>query len=234
MKKNIIIALVVVGVIGIFYFTTQNSVSDPTSTTQETSNTTNTQRSPTGQDSQTAGVSTYSLIPAESSIKWSAGKPAISGYTHTGTIGLTSGSLIQQPTGYAGTFVIDMNSIKITSLGGGKVGKESALEGHLKGDDFFSATTFPTGTFTVNSITSTGVKDSYIVKGDLTLKGKTNPVEFPAVMTQVADGKITAQGSVDIDRTKWDITYGSGSFFSNLADNAIDNTIKLSLTLVAK
>lgn len=177
---------------------------------------------------------TYTLITNESVIAWEASKPKISGYTHTGTIGLKSGSLAIQDTASKGTFTIDMNTIKVTSLGGGKAGKESLLESHLKGDNFFGATTNPTGTFTVDSITTATAKDTYTVKGNLTLKGTTKPVEFPVVMTQSATGKVTAQGAVTINRTLWGITYGSGTFFDNLADNAIDDNIKLRLTLVAQ
>jgi len=179
-------------------------------------------------------VGTYSLITNESSIVWEAGKPQISGYTHTGTIGLSSGAFVVADKAFSGKFTINMNDIKVTSLGGGKVGKESALETHLKKADFFDSETYPTGTFAIDSLTQTATANTYTVKGKLTLKGITKPVEFPVVISQSANGKVVATGPVTIDRTLWGITYGSGSFFSNLADNAIDNNIKLRLTLTAK
>ena len=48
------------------------------------------------------------------------------------------------------------------------------------------------------------------------------------------DGLLKARGTFQIDRTKWGITFGSGNFFSNLADNAIDDMISLELNLVAE
>lgn len=179
---------------------------------------------------------TYALLPSESVIEWSAGKPLISGYVHKGTIALSSGSLVLSEKTGTGSFTIDMNTIKVVSLGGGKSGKESALESHLKGDNFFASAKFPTGAFKVNSMEmekKQGV-DTYVIKGDLTLKGVTKPVELLAVVKQGADGKITASGPVVINRTQWGITYGSGSFFDGLADNAIDDNIQLTLKLVAK
>jgi polyisoprenoid-binding protein YceI len=197
-----------------------------------------------GQKPSTAGVSVqgaaslkpgmYALLPSESVIEWSAGKPLISDYVHKGTIGLSAGSLLVSEKTSTGSFTIDMNAIKVLSLGGGKSGKESALESHLKGDNFFASAQFPTGAFKVNSMEKKAGADSYLIKGDLTLKGVTKPVELSAIVKQGTDGKITASGPVTINRTLWGITYGSGSFFSGLANNAIDDNIKLNLKLVAK
>jgi polyisoprenoid-binding protein YceI len=177
---------------------------------------------------------TYALLPTESIIEWSAGKPLISDYVHKGTIGLSAGSLVVSEKTSTGSFTIDMNAIKVLSLGGGKTGKESALESHLKGDNFFASAKFPTGEFKVNSMEKKGGTDFYLIKGYLTLKGVTKPVELSAVVVQGADSKIIASGPVVINRTLWGVTYGSGSFFKGLANNAIDDDIKLTLKLVAK
>lgn len=193
--------------------------------------------SPAGADVQGVAIlklGTYALLPSESVIEWSAGKPLISDYVHKGTIGLSAGSLVVSEKTSTGSFTIDMNAIKVLSLGGGKAGKESALESHLKGDNFFASAKFPTGAFKVNSMEKKEGVGSYLIKGDLTLKGVTKPVELSAAVTQGTDGKITATGPVTINRTLWGITYGSGSFFSGLANNAIDDNIKLNLKLVAK
>jgi polyisoprenoid-binding protein YceI len=74
---------------------------------------------------------------------------------------------------------------------------------------------------------------NYEIQGDLTLKGETHPVTFPAVIYLDAEGALVAEAATEIDRTLWGITAGSGSFFDNLADNAIDNMISLSFYLVA-
>lgn len=243
--KILLILVLVLGLGGGIYVSQKNTTSDSTAienkaetntantvaTTPSASETATTVSAPSAVSLKTG---TYALIQNESSIAWEASKPLISGYTHTGTIGLSKGEIVVKGSALSGNFTIDMNTIKVTSLGGGKAGKETALEGHLKGDNFFGTTSFPTGSFTIDSVTANSSSNSYTVKGNLTLKGVTKPVEFPVTITQSGDGKITAKGPVAINRTLWGITYASGNFYDNVANNAIDDTIKLQLTLVAK
>ena len=133
--------------------------------------------------------------------------------SHEGTIALQSGILtFEGDKLVGGEFVIDMTTITNTDLDGDNKGK---LEGHLKSDDFFGVTTFPTATLVFKDVKSTG-KNSYAVTGDLTIKGIKNPVSFDI---SVYGSKATA--SVKIDRTKFDVRYGSTSFFDNLKDKAI-------------
>ena len=133
--------------------------------------------------------------------------------SHQGTIALQSGNLtFEADKLVGGEFVINMTTITNTDLEGDYKGK---LEGHLKSDDFFGVTTFPTATLVFKDVKSTG-KNSYAVTGDLTIKGITNPVSFDI---SIYGSKATA--SVKIDRTKFDVRYGSTSFFDNLKDKAI-------------
>ena len=74
---------------------------------------------------------------------------------------------------------------------------------------------FPTASLVFNEVKATG-KNSYSVTGDLTIKGKTNPVTFSI---SIYGNKATA--SLKIDRTKYDVKYGSASFFDGLKDKAI-------------
>ena len=133
--------------------------------------------------------------------------------SHEGTINLKSGFLnfdANKLTG--GEFVMDMTSLIVTDLEGEYKGK---LEGHLKSDDFFGIENFPTASLVFNEVKSTG-KNSYSVTGDLTIKGKTNPVTFSI---SFYGNKATA--SLKVDRTKFDVKYGSASFFDDLKDKAI-------------
>lgn len=133
--------------------------------------------------------------------------------SHQGTIALQSGNLtFEADILVGGEFVINMTTITNTDLEGDYKGK---LEGHLKSDDFFGVTTFPTATLVFKDVKSNG-KNSYAVTGDLTIKGITNPVSFDI---SIYGSKATA--SVKIDRTKFDVRYGSTSFFDNLKDKAI-------------
>lgn len=156
----------------------------------------------------------------ESSISW-VGKKF--GGQHSGTIALKEGTLIMdgdQLTG--GTFVIDMTTIAVTDLQAGK-GKEK-LEGHLNSDDFFGAENHPIATFEITGVSQTGA--TYNVDGKLTIKG----ITVPHQMKLVQNGS-TFTTTTDIDRTKFGITYKSGSIFDGLKDKAIKDNFELTITL---
>ena len=122
-----------------------------------------------------------------------------------------------------GKFTVDMTSIEVTDIKAGE-GKEK-LEGHLKADDFFGTEKFATASMNFKTVTpkANGV---YSVVADLTIKGITKPVNFDLT---VKDNNATAK--VVVDRTKYDIKYGSGSFFDNLGDKAISDNFDLTVSL---
>jgi polyisoprenoid-binding protein YceI len=133
--------------------------------------------------------------------------------SHYGTVALKSGHLVfDEGKLTGGEFEVDMTTIVTNDLEGEYKGK---LEGHLKSDDFFGVEKFPTANLVFTNVKSTG-KNSYEVTGDLTVKGKTAPVTFEM---SVYGNKATA--NVKIDRTVYDIRYGSTSFFDDLKDKAI-------------
>lgn len=133
--------------------------------------------------------------------------------SHEGTIAIKSGTLnFEKDKLVSGAIVMDMTSINTTDLEGGSKGK---LDGHLKSDDFFGVEKHPTSKLVFDKATASG-KNSYNVTGNLTIKGKTNPVTFTI---SIYGNKATA--TLKIDRTKYDVRYGSSSFFDNLQDKAI-------------
>ncbi len=133
--------------------------------------------------------------------------------SHEGTIAIQSGTLkFEADVLVGGEFVIDMTSITNADLQGEYKDK---LEGHLKSDDFFGVEKFPTATLVFKNVEVAG-KNSYKVTGDLTIKGKTNPVTFDF---SVYGSK--ANATLKIDRSKYDVKYGSSSFFDNLKDKVI-------------
>lgn len=145
-----------------------------------------------------------------SSVTWKGYK--VTG-SHMGNIALKQGSLeFKDGNLVGGEFTIDMTTVENTDMEGEYKAK---LEGHLKSDDFFGVATYPTAKLVFNKVKSTG-KNSYEVTGDLTIKNKTNPVTFDI---SIYGNKATA--NVKIDRTKFDVRYGSTSFFDNLQDKAI-------------
>jgi len=145
-----------------------------------------------------------------SSVTWKGYK--VTG-SHKGSIALKEGQLtFKDEKLVGGAFVIDMATIENTDMEGEYKAK---LEGHLKSDDFFGVEKYPTATLVFNKVKSTG-KNSYEVTADLTIKDKTNPVTFDI---SIYGNKATA--NIKIDRTKFDVRYGSTSFFDNLQDKAI-------------
>lgn len=157
-----------------------------------------------------------------STIEWTGKK--ITGSSHHGTIQLKDGHLNLTEEGKltGGEFVIDMNTIEVTDLTGESKGK---LEGHLNSDDFFGVSNYKTSKLVITEATPKS-GNTYEVKGDLTIKGKTEAVTFDMTVQEN-----TATAKVAIDRTKFGIRYGSGSFFDNLGDNTINNNFILDVTL---
>lgn len=157
----------------------------------------------------------------ESTVTWKGYK--VTG-SHHGTIALKEGSLIfegDKLTG--GEFVVDMPTLVSNDLQGEYKGK---LENHLKSDDFFGVEAHPTSKLVFTNVKATG-KNSYEVTGDLTVKGKTNPVTFDI---SVYGNKATA--TMKIDRSLYDVKFGSGSFFDNLGDKTIYDEFDLVVDMV--
>ena len=155
----------------------------------------------------------------ESQVNWTGHK--VTGQ-HDGTITLKEGSLeFDGATLTGGAFTMDMTSINTTDLEGEY---KTKLDGHLKADDFFGTDKFPTATLKFTKVEALG--SDYAVTGDLTIKGITKPVTFKMNVT-----KNTATAALKIDRTKYDIKYGSASFFDNLQDKAIYDEFDLNVSL---
>ena len=170
-------------------------------------------------------VNAADLDLSKSMISW-VGKKAVVDSKHMGNVKFKSGSLeIKDGKLTGGSAVADMNTINATDLEGEWKGK---LEGHLKNDDFFKVGKYPTASFKATSVKAQG-DNKYKVTGDLKILDATNSVDV--VLTQ--KGK-EFTGDLTINRTKWGLKYGSGSFFKSLGDKAIADDIALELKLVTK
>ncbi|WBL26339.1 YceI family protein [Zunongwangia sp. HGR-M22] len=155
-----------------------------------------------------------------STITWNGEK--VTG-SHHGTIDLKSGYLnVDEDKITGGEFVMDMTSINVTDLEGESKGK---LEGHLKSDDFFGIANHPEAKLVITTASKKS-DDTYGIVGDLTIKGITNPVAFDMEY----DGK-SAHADLTIDRTKYEVRYGSGSFFDNLGDKTIYDDFDIAVDL---
>jgi polyisoprenoid-binding protein YceI len=169
--------------------------------------------------------------PAASSLTWTAKK---FGGQHNGTVNLSKGTLNlngNKLTG--GSFVIDMTSIKDVDIT--NEGMNQKLTGHLKSEDFFSVEKNPTSTFKISKVTpiakAKAGEPNYTITGNLTIKGITNSVTFPATV-KINGANAEAIAKIDIDRTKWDIKYRSG-LLGTAADKIIEDIFTLDVKLVA-
>ncbi|HKR06742.1 MAG TPA: YceI family protein [Bacteroidia bacterium] len=175
---------------------------------------------------------TYDVDVEKSSVGWHAKK--VTG-EHFGTIKITKGGIFRNKgllTG--GEFEMDMTSIADTDLT--DPGYKTKLENHLKSEDFFDAAKFPKAVFKVKIWAP--IKDAkpgavnYYVKGDLTIKGTTKEISFPALVNIVAN-TITANADFNIDRTDFGLKYKSVKFDPGIGDKMINDEFNLKINLVA-
>jgi polyisoprenoid-binding protein YceI len=162
----------------------------------------------------------------KSSIAWTGKK--VTGQ-HNGSVNIKEGNLILDDgliTG--GNFTIDMNSITVLDLQ--DKGKAS-LEGHLKSDDFFGVTTYPDAKVVIKEAKSKG-SGLYDITADLTIKGITNTIQFPAQVS-MRGNEVSATADIKVDRSLYNVRYGSGKFFEDLGDKTIYDEFELKVTLVA-
>lgn len=110
--------------------------------------------------------------------------------------------------------------------------RDNDLINHLKSHDFFDVERFPFSTMTITKVESIQGENIHVT-ANLTIKGITQPVTFPAKMSVETGGIVKANGKLVIDRTRWGIRYRSGKFYDNLADKTISDSIELKLTVVA-
>jgi polyisoprenoid-binding protein YceI len=173
--------------------------------------------------SHKAARAVYQVDAQASKLTWAAKK--VTG-AHAGNINIASGQLELDGNALkGGSFTADTRSITVTDI------SSERLTNHLKSDDFFSVEKHPTANFVITSATPKG-GSNYDVTGNLTIKGITNAVSFPAEVT-VAGGKATAKATLKVDRTKFDIKYRSSNFFENLGDKAIYDEFTIDVVLVA-
>ncbi len=186
----------------------------------------------------------YTVNSNESNIEWVGTK--VSGY-HEGEIKLKGGQLmVSENNLVGGNFVIDMPTIAVTGPEGSNEKMDQKLLGHLKSPDFFEIEKHPEATFEITSVAAfTGtIQDStdarqasiseykvteptHTISGNLTIKGITRNVTFPAKVT-VTDNSVDALAKFNVDRTQWNIVYPGQT--DDLIRNDIHFGIKVKAT----
>ena len=175
----------------------------------------------------------YKINSKESSIKWLGKK--VTGQ-HDGTVDIASGQMnVDDNMVSAGTFIIDMTSITVLDIEDEKT--NAKLTNHLKDDDFFGVDSFPDAKFEITSVESMDEvaenEPNFTVKGNLILKGISKNISFPAKI-DFTDHSMHAHARFSLDRTDWNIKYGSGKFFDDLGDKMIYDDFELELDIKAE
>lgn len=170
---------------------------------------------------------TFKVDTERSSIEWTGRK--VTGQ-HTGTIKLSSGELTFNGNALKnGSFIIDMATM--TCIEDGK--PNTRLMQHLNSDDFLSVEKNPNSKFQITKVSPAGT-DRLNITGNLTIKGITEPLTFPATVKRQGNAVVAVAKGVKVDRTKYDIKFRSKNFFGDIGDKAIEDDFELDINLVAR
>jgi polyisoprenoid-binding protein YceI len=175
----------------------------------------------------------YSVDREKSSVEWTGRNINTK---HTGTIDISGGELIVRNGQLAGgSITLDMGTIRNQNLQDSTL--NMLLVKHLMSEDFFCVERFPSAGFEVTGCQfleqSTPGTPNYLLTGKLTLKGISKEITVPAFVSPGEGGTIKAQSWFDIDRTEWNIIYGSGKLFEKLGMHLVNDKITLELFLTA-
>jgi len=186
----------------------------------------------TAKSSVSPGNGIHRINTEKSRIEW-AGRNLAS--EHTGTIKLQAGQLeVQEGRPVRGAFTLGMDSIDNLDIADSKL--REILICHLKSDDFFDVQRFPRAEFQLSKFkalpdTQRG-NPNWEVTGELTLKAVTGEITFPTILALTPEGLFAADAHFDIDRTRWNVLYGSGKFYEKLGKHLVHDQISLALKLL--
>ena len=154
---------------------------------------------------------------------------------HTGTLNLADGWIIMQKDSLmSGKLIFDMTSINNTDLESPEWKKK--LEDHLMAEDFFFADSFPHAVLEIKNHHQTVDESSEVnsqIIANLTIREITHEIIFPLEISQ-SKSIFYAEGTIDINRTLFNINYKSGTLFENLGDRMIYDDFTVQFSLQAK
>jgi rhodanese-related sulfurtransferase/polyisoprenoid-binding protein YceI len=154
---------------------------------------------------------------------------------HHGRIALKSGRLRFDHGQLAGgEFTLNLRGVTCQDLAGDPL--HDVLIAHLMSHDFFDVEVYPEAHFAITATErvadATPGAPNLTVRGELTLKGVRRALEFVASAGLTAEGKAAAQAAFAIDRTHWNVLYGSGKYFHHLAGHLVNDLIEIQIRIV--
>jgi polyisoprenoid-binding protein YceI len=170
----------------------------------------------------------FQIQNSSSTVNWT-GKKVLG--LHTGSLAIAGGFVEITDTRITGGEIrMDMTSITITDIADKKTHDD--FLSHLRNDDFFAVDRFTTATLVVSG-SEKAEGNKLKVNGMLTIKDISHPVSFLATV-EVFAGFLHAMGEMVIDRTLYNIRYGSGKFIANLGDRLIYDDFVLQFKLIGQ
>jgi rhodanese-related sulfurtransferase len=156
---------------------------------------------------------------------------------HHGRIAISGGEIVlANGRPVSGRFGLDMNTI--TNLDLQDEGWRGMLLRHLKSEDFFDVERYPTATFELRGADaiaeSTPGTPNVEITGSLTIKETACSIRFPAIIAAQEDGGLKAQAAFNLDRTLWNVCYGSGKLYERLGMHLVNDLISIELFIVAR
>lgn len=176
----------------------------------------------------------YALDTGKSTLRW-VGRNLTN--QHNGTIGLAEGRIELDGAGQltSGMVAADMTKMACADIEDSKTAQ--ALIGHLASVDFFDVKNHPEARFELSSASpvegATEGTPNLRVKGRLTARGKSVPLEIAAIFAPVEDGFVF-QSVFQFDRTQVGALYGSGRIFERLGMHLVNDLVSLDLTAFFK
>lgn len=169
----------------------------------------------------------YQVNSKISKLTWHAQKVKAK---HFGNINVKSGELqINHGKLVGASFIFDMKTITNNDIEDKKY--RDMLIDDLNSEKFLDVNKYPDASFKLLRSTPLG-NNKFDVLGQLEVKGIMGAVNFPIELKYEQDGKVIVIGTCSFNRTKFGITYNSGSFFDDLGDKLIDDMVMLEFSLV--
>jgi rhodanese-related sulfurtransferase len=174
----------------------------------------------------------YTVDAGASQVEWAGRNPNT---RHIGTVDVAEGVIDINGGTIIGTVEIDMTTIHNINLEGDEL--QPVLEAHLQSDDFFFTKMFPKAVFTVKEAKRIEpgwlTALNYHVNGELNLRGVSANLEFDATVALIEDGSLVMEAHFDIDRTRWNVIYGSTRFFEHLGMHKVFDLLSFQIRIIA-
>jgi polyisoprenoid-binding protein YceI len=166
----------------------------------------------------------YVVDKQNSRVEWKGTMVGV--YSHTGTLSFESGKIgVENGKVTAGEFVVDMNSLVLTddNYDPEKGNTKEKLVEHLKSDDFFLVSEYPTAHFSLSGV------DGDKAKGEMTIRGNTNSVKIENLDIHDHDGELHITGTAVLNRQNYDV-----KFSHPLEEMVLSNDLEIKINVSAK